>query len=45
MKSTTLPLVVGSLVHNVHEIMLPEDIIANARKAIDRMLAISKNAA
>ena len=44
MKSTTLPSVIRSLVHNVHEITLPEDIIANARKAIDRMLNISKNA-
>ena len=40
MKSTTLPLVVRSLVHNVHEIKLPEDIIVNARKAIDGMLKI-----
>ncbi len=45
MKSTTLPLVVRSLIHNVHEITLPGDIIVNARKAIDRMLAVSKNAA
>ena len=45
MKSNTLPLVVKSLVQNVHEISLPKDIISNARKAIDRMLAISKNAA
>lgn len=45
MKSTTLPLVVRSLIHNVHEIKLPRDVIVNAGKAIDRMLAISKNAA
>ena len=45
MKSTTLPLVVKSLVQNTHEIKLPHDIITNARKAIDRMLEISKNAA
>jgi len=45
MKSTTLPLVARSLVHNMNEITLPEDIIAGARKAIDRMLAVSKNAA
>ena len=45
MKSTKLPLVIRSLVHNMHEISLPEDIIADARKAIDRMLVISKNAA
>mgnify|MGYP001571177947 CR=1 FL=1 len=45
MKSTTLPLVVRSLVQNIHEINLPEDIIINARKAIDRMLKFSKNAA
>ena len=45
MKSTTLPLVVKSLIHNTNEITLPEDIIANARKAIDRMLKVSKNAA
>lgn len=44
MKSTNLPLVLRSLIHNVHEIELPEDIIANARRAIDRMLEISKNA-
>ena len=45
MKSTTLPLVVKSLVQDIHEIKLPEHIIINARKAIDRMLEISKNAA
>lgn len=45
MKSTTLPLVARSLVHDMHEITLPQDTIMNARKAIDRMLAISKNAA
>ncbi|MBI3036097.1 quinolinate synthase NadA [Candidatus Woesearchaeota archaeon] len=45
MKSTTLPLVLRSLIHNVHEIKLPEDTITNARRAIDRMLAVSKNAA
>ena len=45
MKSTTLSLVVRSLMHNSHEITLPEHIIRDARKAIDRMLAISKNAA
>ena len=44
MKSTTLPLVVKSLVTNTHEINLPEDTIANARKAIDNMLKFSKNA-
>ena len=45
MKSTTLPLVVRSLVNNVHEINLPEDIMVNARKAINRMLLVTKNAA
>ncbi len=45
MKSTTLPLVVRSLVSNTHEIALPEDVTANARKAINRMLELSKNAA
>lgn len=45
MKSTTLPLVIRSLVQNVHEIKLPHGIIMNARKAIDGMLALSKNAA
>lgn len=45
MKSTTLPLVARSLVSNTHEIKLPEHIIVNARKAIDRMLQFSKNAA
>ena len=45
MKSTTLPLVVNSLVHNVNEITLPQDVITNARKAIDRMFKVSKNAA
>ncbi len=45
MKSTTLQLVARSLVQNIHEIKLPENIIANARKAIDGMLAISQNAA
>ena len=38
MKSVTLPLVVNALVHNVHEITLPEDTMAKARKALDRML-------
>jgi len=38
MKSITMPLVVSSLVHNQHEITLPEDIIVKARKALDRML-------
>ena len=45
MKSTTLPLVVRALITNQNEITLPEEIIKDARKAIDRMLAISKNAA
>lgn len=45
MKSTTLPMVARSLIHNTHEITLPEDILVNARKAIDRMLKFSKNAA
>jgi len=45
MKSTSLPLVARSLVHNIHEIKLPEHIIANARKAINRMLNLSKNEA
>ena len=43
MKSTTLPLVARSLVANQHEISLHNDIIVNARKAIDRMLQLSKN--
>jgi len=38
MKSITLPLVVNSLVHNQHEITLPQDTIMKARKALDRML-------
>jgi quinolinate synthase len=38
MKSTTLPLVVKSLIHNEHEITLPEEIIVKAKKALDRML-------
>lgn len=41
MKSTTLPLVARSLVRNEHLIELPESIIINARKAIDRMLKFS----
>jgi len=41
MKSTTLPLVVRSLVYNVHEITLPQDIIKKARIALDRMLEFS----
>ena len=45
MKSTTLQLVARSLITNTHEINLPDNIIKDARKAIDRMLAISKNAA
>lgn len=43
MKSITLQLVVKSLAANTHEITLPEHIIRNARKAIDRMLNFSKN--
>ena len=38
MKSITLPLVVNSLVHNQHEITLPQDIMVKARRALDRML-------
>ena len=38
MKATTLPLVVNSLENNQHEITLPQEIIAKARKALDRML-------
>lgn len=45
MKSTTLPLVIRALISNQNEIKLPEDIIVNARKAIENMLAVSKNAA
>ena len=45
MKSTTLQLVARSLITNTHEISLPDNIIKDARKAIDRMLALSKNAA
>jgi len=45
MKSTNLPLVVRSLVGNVHEITLPDETITNARKAIDGMFEVSKNAA
>jgi len=41
MKSVTMPLVVKSLVHNQHEITLPQDIIIKARKALDRMLEFS----
>lgn len=44
MKSTTLPLVARALITNQNEITLPEDIIRDARKSINRMLAISKNA-
>ncbi len=44
MKSTTMPLVVRSLVRNIHQINLPEEIMVNARKSIDRMLEFSKNA-
>ena len=48
MKSTTLPLVVRSLVMNIHEINLTEHVITDAKRAIDRMLELrtnSKNAA
>jgi len=41
MKSISMPLVVKSLVHNQHEITLPQDIIVKARKALDRMLEFS----
>ena len=41
MKSTTLALVARSLIQNIHEINLPEDIMINARKSIDRMLELS----
>lgn len=44
MKSITLPLVVRSLVQNVHEITLPQNIMTNARKSMERMLQFSKNA-
>ncbi|MAG91121.1 quinolinate synthase [Candidatus Woesearchaeota archaeon] len=45
MKSTTLHLVARALVTNTNEITLPEHILVNARKAIDRMLQLPKNAA
>ena len=45
MKSTTLPLVAGALITNKNEITLPENIIRDARKAMDMMQAVSKNAA
>ena len=45
MKSTTLQLVARALITNQNEINLPQGIIRDARKAIDRMLAVSKNAA
>ena len=45
MKSTTLPLVARALITNQNEITLPDNIIRDARKAIERMLAVSKNAA
>jgi len=45
MKSTTLQLVARALITNQNEITLPDNIIRDARKAIDRMLAVSKNAA
>lgn len=45
MKSTTMPLVVRSLVQNTNKITLPQEVMANAKKAIDRMMAVSKNAA
>jgi len=41
MKSITMPLVVQSLIHNQHEITLPQDIMVKARKALDRMLEFS----
>ena len=44
MKSTTLPLVARALITNQNQITLPDNIIRDARKAIDRMLAVSKNA-
>jgi quinolinate synthase len=44
MKATTLQLVAKSLATNTHEITVPKDIMAKARKAIDGMLNISKNA-
>ncbi|MBI2653462.1 quinolinate synthase NadA [Candidatus Woesearchaeota archaeon] len=45
MKSVTLPLVARSLIQNTYEITLPQNIMVNARKSIDRMLEFSKNAA
>ena len=45
MKSTTLQLVARALISNQNEITLPDNIIRDARKSIDRMLAVSKNAA
>ena len=45
MKSTTLSLVARALITNQNEITLPDNIIKDARKSIDRMLAVSKNAA
>ena len=41
MKSTTLSLVARSLATSTHRISLPDNIIRDARKAIDRMLELS----
>lgn len=41
MKMTTLPLALESLKQNKHEIKLPNNITAKARKALDRMLEFS----
>ena len=41
MKTITMPLVVNSLMHNQHQITLPQEVMVKARKAIDKMLEFS----
>jgi quinolinate synthase len=43
MKMTTLRDVRRALVEEVHEIQVPDDVIAGARRALERMLAVPRD--
>jgi hypothetical protein len=44
MKRTTLPLLVRALEEERHEVVVPPDVMAGARRALERMLELSGGA-